>query len=31
MGFEEFVAMVKMFEDAVDDVLVLEKFWAKAA
>lgn len=31
LGFEEFVATERTFEDAVDDLLVLEKLWANAA
>jgi hypothetical protein len=31
LGFGEFIATEKTFEDAVDDLLVLEKLWAKAA
>jgi hypothetical protein len=31
LGFGEFVATERTFEDAVDDILALEKSWAKAA
>lgn len=31
LGFGEFVVTEKVFEEAVDELLVLEKLWAKAA
>lgn len=31
LAFGEFIATEKTFEDAVDDLEVLEKLWAKAA